>query len=67
MRLGSDVQDDPGGSAWKYLRVEEVSEEVFDTLLIHSLYPLFCWEVKPLCEGGRTFSTLLEGSVRGGG
>jgi hypothetical protein len=49
------------------LRKEEVSEEVFDTLLIQSLYPLFRWEVKPLYDWGEMFPMILEGMVRGRG
>ncbi len=67
MRLGSDVPDDPGGYAWKYLTVEDVSEEVFDTLLSYLLYPFLRWEAKPLCDWGQMFQMILEGMVRGGG
>jgi hypothetical protein len=67
VRLGPDVPDDPGGSDWGNLRVEELSEEVFDTLLSYLLYPFLRWEAKPLCGLDQTFHMILEGMVRGRG
>jgi hypothetical protein len=49
------------------LRKEEMSEEVFDTLLSYLLYPFLRWEAKPLCDWGQMFQMILEGMVRGGG
>lgn len=42
-------------------------EAVFDTLLTYPLYPFFRWEVKPLCDWGHIFKTIVEGMHRGGG
>jgi hypothetical protein len=42
-------------------------EEVFETLLSYPMYAFFNWEVKPLCEPGRTFAAIQEALLRGGG